>query len=1045
MEIRGWRIDGFGIFHDAVVEDLPSGLTVVAGPNEAGKSTLLAFLRGALFGFPDRRSTARRHEPVHGGRHGGAVTVAADDGLWTVERYADPRALVLRRPDGSLAEDHELTDLLGHADATLFANVFAFGLSELDGFELLDSDAVRDRVFSAGVVGAGRSARDALTAIDARRGALVRPRGRCEVRDLADDARAAARTLAQAQAAAADLARRRDDVERLAALAESRRVAIEACRTEQHKLRTLLEVWPARTRQLAVEEELAGLDAPELDDETVARFEELRAELAAAVVALDAAELDLATATERRDAVVVDPDLDELGPAIRTLSAELAVEETRTLRLAELDRDVDLQRELLDEQLRHLGPGWDREHLAGVDVSIPAADDVRRRGGQLAEHEAELSRRLAERDALIAERDGAVAELTEIEERLGESDPEAARAEVDRRSRSLRQLRADLVDLGTESARLEAAERAVAGLRAVMPKASGSTSGSTVGTGLAVVGTVLVLLAIAAAVGSASELAVVLGVSGAVLGVLGIAILLTRRSVVRPVESAGDLTAEIRAAERARQEVGSRVETLRTSVRAAALVLDLPPEPTTIEVEDCAAAIEAAAASVRADDHHRTRHAELLAARDAAEARLAPVEMAITTLTMSLDRERDEWASWKADHRVPADLGVDAINDLFTAIERARTTLRSLQGVERERAMLDDASTAFRARAAELLRRAGGEDDGEDLLVDVRTLVERAEADRAARRALEERTVAVEEAEQRTELVYDRLALARAAHAELLAGAGAADDAGFREAVARWRRVRELRTARDAAVEQIRAAVGHGGAAESLAAELERGDPSGWEAAREEEARRLPDLEAQHEDAIRMHHDAARSLEELSRSADVPEAALQAETTRARLADAVGEWQTLTAARHLIAETLARYERERQPAVLARAEAMFSTITDGHYRTLSVVDGDLSIVDHRGRRLGAADLSRGTAEQLYLCVRFGLAAEMATHSPLPFVMDDVLVNFDPERMARMAGVIAELSRSHQVLVFTCQPTSLDALRSAAPDARVIELPRHGRS
>ena len=118
-------------------------------------------------------------------------------------------------------------------------------------------------------------------------------------------------------------------------------------------------------------------------------------------------------------------------------------------------------------------------------------------------------------------------------------------------------------------------------------------------------------------------------------------------------------------------------------------------------------------------------------------------------------------------------------------------------------------------------------------------------------------------------------------------------------------------------------------------------------------------------------------------------------------------------------------------------------VTDGHHRSLSVVDGDLSIVDHRGRRLTTDDLSRGTVEQLYLCVRFGLAAEMSTHAPLPFVMDDVLVNFDPERTELMAGVIADLARSHQVLVFTCQPSTVDALVTAAPDARVIELPRHG--
>lgn len=1046
MKIRGWRIDGFGIFNDAVVEDLPGGLTIVSGPNEAGKSTLLAFLRGVLFGFPDGRSRARRHDPVRGGRHGGAVVLDdGEGGLWTVERYADPRALVVRRPDGTLAEDHELTDLLGHADATLFGNVFAFGLSELDGFDLLDSDAVRDRVFSAGVVGAGRSAREAIESLDARRSVLVRPRGRCVVRDLADEARVATRALARAQAVAADRGRRRDDVDRLAELAESRRAAIDACRAEQLRLRSLIELWPIRNRLAAIDDELDGsIEPPDLDEESVIRFEEVRAELTAASLARESADLDLATAIERRDATVADPSLAEIGPAIRALAPELGAEESRVQRLSELDREVDLLRDQLDEQLRRLGPDWDRAHLAGLDLSIPTADDVRRRGADLDRDEAQLASLRAERDELVAARAAAEAEASEIEARLDESDPDAVRADHERRARSLRQLRAGLVDLGAATARLDAAERTVAGLRAVMPKAAVPSSGATVGTGLVGVGVVLLLLAGAVSFGGMTRLTLVLGVAGATLSVLGASVLLTRRSVVRPDQATRDLTSEISEAEAARREAQSRVSTLRTSVEAAALVLGLPADPSALDVEEAAGAIDEAAAALRSEEDERARLAELGTAVDEVTERVAPLDLAITTLTLTVDRQRDEWAAWKVAHRVPDGLGVEAINDLFTTLERSRTTERTLRGVERERAALDEASSRFRATAAALLARAGIDDDGDDLLADVRTLVERAEADARSRQALEERTAAVEEAEAGIEAVYDRVAVARAEHAELLARAGADDEVGFRAAVQRWRRARELAVERESGWERIHAVVGHGDAAASLLAELDRGDPSGWEVALEAAAAHLPELVSQHEDAIRMHHDADRSLEEMSRSADVPEASQQVEVARTRLADAVSEWQSLTAARHLLVETLARYERERQPAVLARAEAMFATVTDGHHRSLSVVDGDLTIVDRDGRRLTAGDLSRGTAEQLYLCVRFGLAAEMAVRSPLPFVMDDVLVNFDPERMARMAGVVAELARAHQVLVFTCQPTSRDALEAAVPDARVIELPRHGR-
>ena len=51
MKIVSWSIDGFGVFRDHAGPELPDGITVLHGPNEAGKSTLLAFIRGVLFGF----------------------------------------------------------------------------------------------------------------------------------------------------------------------------------------------------------------------------------------------------------------------------------------------------------------------------------------------------------------------------------------------------------------------------------------------------------------------------------------------------------------------------------------------------------------------------------------------------------------------------------------------------------------------------------------------------------------------------------------------------------------------------------------------------------------------------------------------------------------------------------------------------------------------------------------------------------------------------------------------------------------------------------
>ena len=54
MRITGIEIDRFGVWQDFKQPLHRSGLTVFYGPNEAGKTTLLEFLRGLLFDFPPR-------------------------------------------------------------------------------------------------------------------------------------------------------------------------------------------------------------------------------------------------------------------------------------------------------------------------------------------------------------------------------------------------------------------------------------------------------------------------------------------------------------------------------------------------------------------------------------------------------------------------------------------------------------------------------------------------------------------------------------------------------------------------------------------------------------------------------------------------------------------------------------------------------------------------------------------------------------------------------------------------------------------------------
>ena len=98
------------------------------------------------------------------------------------------------------------------------------------------------------------------------------------------------------------------------------------------------------------------------------------------------------------------------------------------------------------------------------------------------------------------------------------------------------------------------------------------------------------------------------------------------------------------------------------------------------------------------------------------------------------------------------------------------------------------------------------------------------------------------------------------------------------------------------------------------------------------------------------------------------------------------------------------------------------------------------MIDEVGRDKSPSQLSRGTREQLYLALRFGLIREFGEHAEhLPVVVDEALVNFDAERANLAARAFAELSETNQVLVFTCHRTIADIFASIG--ANVIDIGR----
>ena len=113
---------------------LDPGLNVFYGPNEAGKTTLLEFMRAVLYGFSLNRR--RRYlPPVRGGESGGSLGVATADSTCQIRRTERANSLMgevnVVAADGTVQGEGELIELLGDVDEAIFQNVFALGLEEL--------------------------------------------------------------------------------------------------------------------------------------------------------------------------------------------------------------------------------------------------------------------------------------------------------------------------------------------------------------------------------------------------------------------------------------------------------------------------------------------------------------------------------------------------------------------------------------------------------------------------------------------------------------------------------------------------------------------------------------------------------------------------------------------------------------------------------------------------------------------------------------------------------------------------------------------------
>ncbi len=286
MRITDLQVDGFGIWSNLHLENLSDRMTVVFGPNEAGKTTLMQFLRAMFYGV-----SADRHRrylpPVHSALAGGSLLLETSHGELTVERkWVDAASgpgtpqsqLTVRDADGNPRPAGLLGQLLAGIDEPTFNNVFSVGLRELQELGTLDDTDAADLLYKL-TTGLDRvSLVDVMRELESSRDQLLdRHDGAGRIAELSERRKQLERQVQQLATSGQQWLELRETTAQLDDQLRDCQTQIAEFREQLQISELAIRVRPLWLRRRELDAEIKGLGpVPTIPDQAITRLAELR-------------------------------------------------------------------------------------------------------------------------------------------------------------------------------------------------------------------------------------------------------------------------------------------------------------------------------------------------------------------------------------------------------------------------------------------------------------------------------------------------------------------------------------------------------------------------------------------------------------------------------------------------------------------------------------------------------------------------------------------------------------------------------------------------
>jgi uncharacterized protein YhaN len=146
-----------------------------------------------------------------------------------------------------------------------------------------------------------------------------------------------------------------------------------------------------------------------------------------------------------------------------------------------------------------------------------------------------------------------------------------------------------------------------------------------------------------------------------------------------------------------------------------------------------------------------------------------------------------------------------------------------------------------------------------------------------------------------------------------------------------------------------------------------------------------------------------KELELMNGSDEAAVLADQSQSVLASIRSNAERFVRLKLAARILRDEIEHYRKENQGPLVKRASECFTMLTRGSFEGLRTDFNEkdepvLAGIRPNGEHVHVEGMSNGTRDQLYLALRLAsLEKYMESSEPMPFIVDDILVDFDDDR------------------------------------------------